>query len=412
MTLLAGCNQPTAAVKTEQTLTVAVASPVVRKVTDYVDFTGRTEAVDSVDIKARVSGYLVYIGFQPGAVVTGDESVTAKSSGTVGILAPPSAIDAAPKKGKKGDLLFIIDPRPYEATLEQARSQLKLAEAQFKLAKADYARAQEVSKTPGAISKADVDKYAAAEEQAAAAVNAATANLDRATLDVEFTRITAPVSGKTSWTFLTLGNLVTKDTTLLTTIVSEAPMYVYFDVDERTILRLRELMREGKLKSTTEGGSFPVYVGLANEKGHPHKGWVDFINNRVDASTGTITVRGVFENAKPKVGPRPLLPGQFVRVRMPLGAAHESTLVAEKAFGSDQGQKFLLVVDAKDTVQYRRVKLGPLEEDGLRVVTEGIDPADRVIVSGLQEVRPRMQVRTEKLEMPRTSDEAPEQLPQ
>lgn len=407
--LAIGCRRPVAVSQGDATPTVAVATPVIRKVHDFADFTGRTEAVESVEVKARVSGYLVKIGFQPGAVVKGDEQANAdNAAGLVGAVAAQTTVGATPAPvvtppKLHGDLLFIIDPRPYQAALDLADAQVKLNEARFKHAKADYARALEVAKTPGAISQQDIDKYSAAREEALAQVTSSKANLEEARLNLEFTRVSAPISGKISWNYLTLGNLVTKDTTLLTTIVSEDPMYAYFDVDERAVLKLRGLMREGKLKAEGEGASLPVYLGLADEPGHPHQGVVDFVNNRVDASTGTITVRAVFSNEKPELGPRPLLPGQFGRIRMPLGDPYEATLVAEKAFGSDQGQKYLLVVDDKSVVQYRRVKLGPLQEDGLRVVLEGVKAGEQVVISGLQEVRPKMTVRVEPMEMPRTN---------
>jgi multidrug efflux system membrane fusion protein len=195
--------------------------------------------------------------------------------------------------------------------------------------------------------------------------------------------------------YLTLGNLVTKDETLLTTIVSEDPMYAYFDVDENTMLRIQQAVRTGKIKPK-KPGQLEVWMGLANQKGYPERGIVDFINNKVDPQTGTRVLRGVFANPLPKVGSRLLTPGLFVRVRVPASEPHEALLVADKAIGADQGQKFVYVVDDKNVVQYRRVTPGALQDDGLRVV-EGLEKTDRVVIGGLQQIRPKETVKVNEL---------------
>jgi multidrug efflux system membrane fusion protein len=348
---------------------VSVSQPVKRDVTDFIDYTGRTDSPNSVDIRPRVTGYLTKMPFAEGSDV------------------------------KKDELLFEVDVRPYQAQLDEAEGQLELMKARLKVAKANNALAIETAKTPGAVSVQDLNKYEASEEEAIAAVLAATANLETYKLNREFCEVTSPIDGMVSRYYYTLGNLVNQDQTLLTTVVSLDPMYGYFDVDERTMLRIRNAINDGKLK-VKKPGEIPVLMGLQGEQGYPHEGVVNFINNKVDPYTGTITLRGVFANPKPAEGVRLLSPGLFVRVRIPLGEPHPALLVTDRAVGTDQGLKFLYVVDAQNRVQYRRVTLGALQEDGLRVVADGIEADDWVIVSGLQQVRPRMAVTPDRVAMP------------
>lgn len=374
--LLAGCTQRPHA-PPPQTPTVSVSKPIEREVTDYVDFTGRTEAVDSVDVRARVTGYLVKVNFKDGQLVN------------------------------TGNVLLEIDPRPYQAQLDRAQGEVVLNEAKLKLAKADNARAKNIYKmNPGAISQKDLDKYQAAEEEADAAVKATKANLEVYKLNLGFTKVTAPVDGVTSRSLLTIGNLVNQDQTLLTTIVSQDPMYAYFDVDERTVLRILRSLASTK-EDLLKEKQVKVMMGLADEEGHPHQGYMDFANNKIDPFTGTITVRGVFANPESVPGRRLLRPGMFVRVRLPLGKPRQAVLVHERALGTDQGQKYLLIVDDKNIVQYRRVRVGALHGDGLRVIEEGIKPNEQVIVSGLQLVRPKQEVKTELLPMLETGTSGP-----
>jgi membrane fusion protein, multidrug efflux system len=378
---LSGCERPQAHGGPALIPEVRVEMPVEREVTEYEYFTGRAEAVESVEVRARVTGYLTEIKFVAG------------------------------KEVKANDVLFKIDPRPYQAVLDQANSQVLLEEARLKLAIADNARAQEIAKTPGAISKQDVDKYAAAEGEASAAVAAAKANVESAALNVEFTDVISPVDGVVSRNLLTIGNLVNQDTTLLTTVVSQDPMYGYFDVDERTMLRIQKMIREGKLKSIREGGKFPVDYGLANEGDeYPHQGELDFVNNQVDPSTGTLQVRGVFPNPEPSPDvPRLLTPGLFLRVRLPVGPPKKALLVPQSAVVTDQGSKYLLVVNSQNIVEYRPITVGPQQPDGTQVVEpvkiirekegfrlaqpgeageDSLTPTDQVIVSGLQKAKP------------------------
>jgi multidrug efflux system membrane fusion protein len=363
---------------------VRVAEPVEREVTDYAFFTGRTDAPEYVQVRARVTGYLFEIDFESG------------------------------KEVKKDQRLFKIDPRPYKADLDRANGQVLLNEAKLKLAVADYERAKEVAKTPGAISQQELDKYAAAQSEADAAVKAAKANAEGADLNLKFTDVISPIDGVVGRNLLTIGNLVTADQTLLTTVVSQDEMYAYFDVDERTMLRVQKMIREGKMAAAKEGREVPVEFGLANEGDeYPHKGHIDFVNNQVDASTGTLQVRGVLANPKPERGPRLLTPGLFVRVRLPIGDPHKALLLPQAAVGTDQGKKYLLVVNDKDVIEYRPVTLGEQQPGGLVVVepvpvmrtekgVQAVRPGEkgepslkageRVVVTGLQRVRPGVTV--------------------
>ncbi len=381
---LAGCGQ-TPMEHGAGPVVVRVSRPIEREVTDFVYFTGRTEGIDSVDIRARVTGYLVSIDFKSGLEV------------------------------KKGQRLFKIDPRPYQAQLDQARGQENLALARLKLARADVARADEVAKTPGAISRQDIDKYIAAQAEAEALLKANRASAEVAALNLEFTDVVSPVDGIVGRNLLTLGNLVTQDSTLLTTVVSQDPIYVYFNVDERTMLRALQLIREEKIKPVKEGGKLPVEIGLANEADtYPHQGLVDFVNNQVTSSTGTIELRAILANPPvSQAGERLFRPGMFVRVRLPMGQPTKSLLVPQAALGNDQGSKYLLVVNDQDVVEYRPIETGAEEPDGMQVVVplkvvhtkegvklagpndKGVDSlnaGDMVIVSGLQRARPGAKV--------------------
>jgi multidrug efflux system membrane fusion protein len=384
---------------------VPVSQPVRRDVTDFVDYTGRTNAVNAVDIRARASGYLVRMPFREGAEV------------------------------KKDDLLFEIDPRPYEAQLDQAKSQLDLYRAQRRLAWANLAMDQQLMKTQ-ATSQYQLNIDLAAKDQANAAVKAFKANVQVYQLNLDYTRVLAPIDGQVSRYYLTLGNLVTQDQTLLTTVVSLDPMYVYFDMDQRTFVKVKQAINDGRIKPPTprqspaltsagavgwagsplgqgalaaasdralaesDAGRPPVLMGLEGEDGFPHQGYIDFVNNQFNPLTGTIAVRGVFANPKSPQGARLYAPGMFVRVRLPIGEPHPALLVIDRAIGSDQGLKYVYVVDAANKVQYRRVKTGPLQPDGLRVISEGLQPGERVVVGSLQQVRPGAVINPAAMPMP------------
>jgi multidrug efflux system membrane fusion protein len=348
---------------------VPVSKPVQRQVTDFADFTGRTDAIEAVDVRARVTGYLVKLAFKEGSVV------------------------------KKGDLLFEIDPRPYQAQLDQAQAQVKLNQASLDLAQATLARDRRIAaEVSGGVSQQQLDQDRATVEEAKARVVAYKASLETYKLNLSFTRVESPIDGKVSRFFLTRGNLVLQDQTLLTTVVSLDPVYAYFDVDEATLLRVRRAINEGRIKRP-ETGEFPVSMGLQGEDGFPHEGKVDFVNNQVNPTTGSITVRGVFANPLPPKGARLISPGMFVRIRVPIGQPYQALLVIDRAIGSDQGLKFVYVLGADNTAQYHRVRTGPLQPDGLRVV-EGLKPDDLVVVGALPQVRPKMTIRPDRIDMP------------
>jgi RND family efflux transporter MFP subunit len=364
-----GCAKKPAEIASSQPPAIPISQPLTRDVTDFVDFTGRIEAPEAVNIVPRVTGYLVNTLFREGAEVN------------------------------KNDVLFEIDSRPYQAQYDQAEGQVLLSEARVKEAAADNARAKELARTPGAISRQDLDRYQAAEEEAIAAVQAAKASLEVYNLNLGFCRVTSPISGQVSRYFMTPGNLVNQDQTQLTTVVSVDPMYVYFDMDETTLLRIRRAINEGRIERYAQG-EIPVYIGLDGEDGFPHQGKINFVNNRVNTGTGSITVRGVVPNPKPASGIRLVSPGMFVRVHLPIGKPHEALLVIDRAIGSDQGLKYLYVLDNENKVQQRRVETGALQEDGLRVIFSGLKPGEWLVVGGIQMVRPRLAITPDRVPMP------------
>jgi RND family efflux transporter MFP subunit len=350
---LTGCAQAPAEAPVTAPVPVTVSYPALREVTDYADFTGRTAAVDSVEVRARVWGYLDKVNFKEGALV------------------------------KKGDVLFEIDPRTYRTALAQAEGNLAQAQAKLRRLDADLARREQLIRTR-AISREEYDKAAGERAEAAASLDALKAAVEQANLDLGFTKVVAPISGRVSRTLVTEGNLIAAGSmggTVLTNIVSVDPIYVYFDVDERTVQRVRKLIREGKAKSARDV-AIPVWLGLATQEGHPHQGTVDFVDNQINPKTGTLRARGVFPN-KNEV----LSPGYFARIRFPIGFPHQALLITDRAIDNDQGQKVVYVVDKENKVVMRPIRLGA-RHDGLRVIEDGLKPAERVIVTGLQQVRP------------------------
>jgi RND family efflux transporter MFP subunit len=364
--VLAGCVRVPSAPPETTPPPVTVSRPVERDVTDYADFTGRPAAVDSVEVRARVWGYLDKVNFKEGALV------------------------------KKDDVLFEIDPRTYRADLERAEGTVAQYQARVHRLERDYQRVKSLL-ARRAVGQEEYDRYEGDYREAVANLHVAKANRDLAALNLGYTRVTAPVSGRVSRYVVTLGNLIQSGDqsggTLLTTIVSVDPMYVYFDMDERTVLRIRQLIREGKARSDREAG-WPVSLGLATEERFPHQGTIDFEDNQVNPRTGTLRVRGVFAN-KDEL----LSPGLFARVRVPIGRAHRALLVTDRAIDTDQGQKVLYVVNEKSEVVSRPVRLGSLH-DGLREITEGLKPGEKLIVNGLQQVRPGLTVEPKLVDMP------------
>jgi RND family efflux transporter MFP subunit len=336
---------------------VTVSQPITREVVEWDEFTGRLEAVESVDIRARVSGYLQSVHFTDGAVV------------------------------KKGGLLFVIDPRPYQAELNRSKAALEQAIAQYERAQKDLARVRQLVKWR-AVSQEEVDTRAAEQRQAEEAVKAARAAVEAEQLNVEFTQVKAPISGRISREFVTVGNLInggSADSTLLTRIVSLDPIYCYFDVDERSYLKYSRLWQNGT-HAASRTAKITVDLGLADETGFPHHGHLDFIDNRLDPNTGTMTGRAIFPNAD-----QTLIPGLFARLRLPGSQQYEALLLPDEAIGTDQTQRFAFVVNDQHTVEYRKVELGPMI-DGLRVIRSGLKPEEWVIVNGVQRVRSGSQV--------------------
>jgi RND family efflux transporter MFP subunit len=376
----AGCTKSAPQGQAASLPVVPVSHPVERPVTDSVEYTGRLDAVQAVGIKARATGFMDPI---PKDVKEGAEI-------------------------KAGALIFQIDPRPYKAQLDQAQSQVVVIEAQLKLAQVVYARAKE-SFDKGVGSKQDVDQAEASVTEAKARIKAAQAVVETNQLNLDFTQVKAPIDGQMGRFYFTPGNLIVQDQTLLTTIVSVNPMYAYFDMDERTILKIRGEVNAGKIKLTT--ADTKVLLALEGETEYPHQGKLDFVNNVINPSTGTVSVRGVFDNPLPPNGRRLLSPGMFVRIRLPIGQEHPALLILDRAIGSDQGLKYVYIVTAEDKVAYRRVVVGALQEDGLRViepykpakdkeVESGVKPDEWVVVGSLPQLRPQMEVSPEPVAMP------------
>ncbi len=378
---LFGCTNDAAQNASPAAPLVTVAQPAWETVpADDELFTGRVVAPTSIEVRARVTGYLDKVLFKDGDEV------------------------------KEGDPLYEIDVRPYKAQLDRAAGEVTRVEARLKRLDTDFARGQKLVGT-GAMSREEYDKIAGDRLEADAALKAAKANVEGYKLDVDFCKIAAPIGGRISSTQIDPGNLVKSDLTLLTNIVVVDPIWATFYVDEGTLLRLQKLVREGKVKSA-EGNEIPIYLGTSDEKGYPHKGTLNFIDNRVDPSTGTLRARATFPNPKvnangepdPK-GNRVLSPGLFVSIKVPVGEPYKALLVAERALLSDQAQKFVYVV--KDGKALRRlVDVGPLKE-GLRVVlpavkkedgsiARGLEPTDLVVVNGVQRVRVGQPVRHEE----------------
>ncbi len=324
---------------------VSVATVAAKSVRQLDEFTGRVVAVETVELRPRVSGYVQRVAYAEGEEV------------------------------RKGDLLFAIDPRPYRAALDRAQADLARAQAEARLARTQDARAQSLIEAR-AISKEEFETRRAATAQGNAAVRAAEAAVTAAQLDLQFTSVRAPIDGRAGRALATTGNLAQADTTLLTTLVSQDPVHVYFETDEQTYLRYQQLARDG----TRAGAGNPVRVGLANESGYPHPGTLDFTDNQVDPATGTIRARAVLRNPD-----RAFTPGLFARVQIEGSGEFSALLIDDKALLTDQDRKYVYVLGAQNKAERRDVVLGA-QIDGLRVVRSGLKPGDRVIVNGVQKV--------------------------
>ena len=350
--LLAGCGEKPAPQAGAAAPPVTVAQPVKRTVTDWDEFTGRFDAIEEVQVRARVGGFVTNVEFKDGDMV------------------------------HAGDLLYIIDPRPFEAVAEQADGQLSDARAKVELAKRDLDRGLALVQT-SAVSEQLVDQRRQALQAAHAAVTQAEGALKAAQLNIEFTHVIAPIGGRVSRHLVSVGNLVQGSeggSTLLTSIVSLDPIYIYFDMDEATYLKYNRLWFEGKRPSSRDNPN-PVQVALTGETKPSHDGKVDFLDNRLDVSTGTLRGRAVIPNKDLSI-----LPGQFGRVRLIASAPYDALLIPDNAIATDQSRKIVFVVKEDNTAEARPVILGPLDE-GLRVIREGLKADDRVVVDGLQRVR-------------------------
>ena len=353
--IVAGCKkQPPA--QPRGPLPVNVQTAVEKEVTEWDEFTGRIDAVESVEIRPRVSGYITEIHFKAGALV------------------------------EKGDLLFVIDPRPYQADLDRAVANVEQTQAQVKLAQIDFTRTQAL-RQKNVVSPEEFDQKAASLQQAEAGVRSAQAAKDAAALNLDFTRITSPIAGRVSNESVTVGNLVMAGATdkVLTTVVSVDPFYVYVDADENSVLKYLKLRDEGTRKSAVDG-QIPAFIEMANETGFPHEGYIDFVDNRLDPNTGTQRARGVFKTWNPR-----LTPGFFVRMRIPGAGRYRAVLIDDKVISSQQGVKYVFVVKADNTVEHRNLETGPIFE-GKRIVKKGLKDGEKVVSTRLQIVQPGMPV--------------------
>ena len=349
MFALVGCGKPAEGPGGPQAAPVGVVPAVMRPVREIEEFTGRLEAVESVDVRPRIGGTIDKVHFRDGAMV------------------------------RAGDMLFSIDPRPYQAEVARAESQVASASSQGDLAKSELVRAQKLLEAK-AVSRQEFDQLTSGAKTSDASLLASQAALRIARLNVEYTKVTAPISGRISRANITAGNLV-DDKTVLTSIVAVQKVYAYFDASERTFL-------SGRM---ADKGSVVVRMGLANETGFPHTGTIDFVDNRLNTSTGSIRVRAVFDNAKGT-----FVPGLFARVVVTSGAPTDMVLIPDRAIGTDQTKKFVYVVGADNNPEYRVVQPGALQ-DGMRVIDSGVKAGELVVVDGLQRVRPGMPVAPEKL---------------
>lgn len=376
--IFAGCHPaPTAATRPvlPSPIDVEAAEAITQSIIDYRVFTGRTAAVDSVEIRARASGYLLQT---PRSVLAREETNSGASS-QARAQAEPIVVVAEGEQVKVGDLLFVIDPDPYRLALEQAKGTLEAAQADLKQANQDFARAEELIQND-TISRADYDTTVASLSNKRGQVEALTATLARTQLDLKYTQVRAPIDGLLGQTLITPGNLVVADTTLLTTIVSNDPIFVDFDVDEQSVLDYRSRMLAGKVDNARKT-SISIRLGLTNEDGFPHVGTIDFVNNRTDPSTGNTRIRGTFENSTGI-----LSPGLFARVQVPFTEKHPAILIPTIAIGMDQQGRYVMVVGSNNAVERRSVELGEIVGH-MTAIRGGLKQGELVVTSGLQKIR-------------------------
>lgn len=371
--MFSGCNRKNE-FAAPPPVTVTVSKPVQKAVTDYAEYTGTVEAVESVEVRARVEGYLESIRFKPGARV------------------------------KQGDLLFVIDPRPFQAKLDEAKAELARRQAELKHTEANMQK-KEMALKANAVSEIEVIQARADYEMTKAAIQAALATTQTAELNLSYTKIQAPIGGRISRNLVDVGNLVgASERTLLATIVNDAPVYVYFNVNERDLLNFQQGRDSGDAP-TSRNGRLKVFLGLSNQEGYPFEGYIDYMDNRLSQSTGTIQVRGVFANPDHR-----LLPGLFARIQSPVAHRESALLAPDSAVGSDQRGDYLLVVNSQNVVEYRPVVTGALIGND-RVIESGISAEDRLIVSGLQRAMPGLTVNPAEAQANAPSPGPPQETP-
>ncbi|GLQ31106.1 efflux RND transporter periplasmic adaptor subunit [Litoribrevibacter albus] len=375
MAVLSACSQEPAETEGKQTShqppapTVTVAEVLHERLTEWDEFTGRLEAPESVELRPRVSGYIERVAFEEGAIV------------------------------HAGDPLFYIDSRSFKTEVKRLKAELTDAQSQLKLAELAYNRTKRLT-SQNALSKEDYDNRFAELQQARAHVQSVEAALELSELNLSYTRVEAPITGRVSRAEVTKGNYVGAGQTILTTLVSTEKVYAYFDADENTYLKYTRLAKEGSRADDRESHN-PVFMALANESDYPHQGHIDFVDNRINPATGTIRGRAVFQNESGL-----FTPGLFTRLQLIGSASYQGILIDDKAIGTDLNNKFVLVLDQNNTVQYRPVTLGE-KVNGLRIISDGLHPGERIVVKGLQRVRPGTPVNPEVAEMA-----SPEQLAQ
>ena len=370
---LAGCGRGGSAAQQQQqpAPSVTVAPVEQREIVEWNEFTGRTEPVESVEVRPRVSGYIQEVRFQSGQLV------------------------------KKGDVLFVIDPRWHQAEFDRLQAQADRAKVELENARREADRTKTLLTTK-AISTEEGEARVSRFEEAKAALLAAEASRDSAKLDLDYTEVRSPIDGRVSRAFLTEGNYVSGiagAATKLTSIVSVNPVYVYADMDEDSLLKFNALVSQKKL-NTDGDGKVPVELQLGDEEEFSHHGYIESFDNQLNPNTGSILLRAVFPNEDGRI-----VPGLFARIRVPLSARHTAFLVSEKAIGTDQAQKYVLALTPTNTVAYQSVVLGPTI-DGMRIIRSGLKGGEEIVVNGMQHVRPGMSVKAESAVASKPSKES------